>query len=67
MSVNWILWGREITMQTVLCKYRMWKVCVAVWSLSLVLVALGHAEETIADGKRVKLGKHCGAVDLMGR
>ena len=49
------MWGREITMQTVLCKYRMWKVCVAVWSLSLVLVALGRAEETIAEGKRVSL------------
>ncbi len=42
-------------MQTAVCKYRKWAVFVAVWSLGLVLAASGHAEETIADGKRVSL------------
>jgi len=41
-------------MQTVTCKYRMWSFD-AVWGLGLVLVAPGHAEETIVDRKRVSL------------
>ncbi len=42
-------------MKTVVGKYRMWRVFVAVWGLGLVLVAPGRAEETIVDGKRVSL------------
>ena len=42
-------------MRNAVCEHRKWKVFVTVWSLGLMLVASGHAEETIANGKRVSL------------
>ena len=42
-------------MRSAVREYGKWKVFITVWSLGLVLVAAGHAEETIAAGKRVSL------------
>ena len=42
-------------MWAVLHEYGKWKAFITVWSLGLLLVASGHAEETIAAGKRVAL------------
>ncbi len=42
-------------MRTAVSECGKWKVFVTVWSLGLVLVASGHAEETIGTGKRVSL------------